>query len=512
MFNSLSLRYALPLWIILLAVFFTIVEVFYTFNSREDLMQSNFQTMLQSDGNRLSAQIEQILRMPNNTIVKKQDIKRLFSLYLTGSTSRLTLRDKNGKEIVSSGLDQASDNHMTSEIDKTIKKVSHSGSNIVLVNKNDRIINGLFSVRMPPKAGELRHDGYGTIDIEVSYSSALEKEYSNAYKSIILRLFAVSVLAAAIIFFIRKRVIVPVARMVDTIKIIAKGEETPRMDVEVQDELGKIAISFNEMVESLNRQKHELEEYKNNLENRVAQEISKRHEQEGIMLQQSRLAGMGELIGNIAHQWRQPLNVLGLMIVNIEDAYNYGELTKERLEKAVQEASEVIQKMSKTIDDFRSFFEPDKDKISFNLLDAVNDSLSLVKSIFTQEHIEVTVEIDPSLELFAYKNEFSQIMINLFENARDAIIERKITNGKIGIIALSSKEEITVSVKDNGGGIEDKILQRIFEPYFSTKEEGKGSGIGLYMSKTIIEEHHQGKLTVRNNESGAIFTATFPVV
>lgn len=510
MLNKLSLRDALPLWIILLAISFTIIEVVYTFNSRDDLLQNNFRSMLQSDGNRLSAQIEQILRMPNSTIVKNQDIKRLFSLYLTGSTSRLSLRNKNGEEIVSSGLYHISENYTTSDLDNAIRKVSHSGSNIILFNKNNRTINGIFSVRMPPKPGELLHDGYGTVNIEVSYRTALDSEYSSAYKSILFRLCAVVIIVLAIILFIRKRVIIPVAKMVDTIKIISKGEETPKMEVKVQDELGKIATSFNEMVDNLNRQKQELEEYKNNLENRVIQEISIRHEQEGIMLQQSRLAGMGELIGNIAHQWRQPLNVLGLIIVNIEDAYNYGELTKEGLEKAVQEASEVIQNMSKTIDDFRNFFEPDKEKVSFSILDAVNDAVSLAKSTFCQDNLEVVLEVDSSLVLFAYKNEFIQIIINLFENARDAIIERKITSGKISIIALSGKDQIILSVKDNGGGIADEILLRIFEPYFSTKEEGKGSGIGLYMSKMIIEEHHQGKLTAANDENGAVFTVTFP--
>lgn len=269
---------------------------------------------------------------------------------------------------------------------------------------------------------------------------------------------------------------------------------------------------MNDLLEhKIEERTQELEEINKTLDERVHTEIQKRHEQEGIMLQQSRLAGMGELIGNIAHQWRQPLNVLGLIIVNIEDAYNYGELTKEGLEKDVQKASEEIQKMSKTIDDFRNFFQPDKEKTAFNVLDVVNDSLALVKSTYTQDHIEVIVEIDPSLELFAYKNEFSQIIINLFENARDAIIERKITSGKIAIIALSSKDQVVLSVKDNGGGIADEILLRIFEPYFSTKEEGKGSGIGLYMSKTIIEEHHQGKLTAANDDNGAVFTVTFPM-
>lgn len=260
----------------------------------------------------------------------------------------------------------------------------------------------------------------------------------------------------------------------------------------------------------LQRTKDELERYKNNLEEKVHQEITKRQEQEKIMIQQSRLAAMGEMIGNIAHQWRQPLNAMGIVIYNIKDAYDYGELTPKMMERSTNKATALIKKMSTTIDDFRNFFKPDKLKEEFKLSNAIDEILSLIEESFLQSRINIKIEIDPSLTVIGYKNEFSQVILNLLNNSRDVFEERHINHRYIRISAFQIEDKIVVSVKDNGGGIPIKVLPRVFEPYYSTKEEGKGTGIGLYMSKSIIEEHHKGKLLASNDEEGAIFTIELP--
>jgi len=296
--------------------------------------------------------------------------------------------------------------------------------------------------------------------------------------------------------------------MSDTIYKISKGDSDARMSIESNDELGRIAASFNQMMDTLILQKEELERYKISLEVKVEDEISKREAQQILMIQQSRYAGMGEMIGNIAHQWRQPLNALGLIFMNLKDAYDYNDLTSEMMEKSTAKAAALIQKMSTTIDDFRNFFKPDKEKGGFLLHDTVNDVYSLVDAAFIQEKIKVDIQIDPSLEVHGYKNEFSQVILNLLNNARDVLEERDVKEKEILICATMRGEDIVLTFKDNGGGIPDEVLPRVFDPYFSTKEEGKGTGIGLYMSKTIIEDHHKGSLHVANDSEGAVFTIT----
>ncbi|MCK9373282.1 MAG: ATP-binding protein [Sulfuricurvum sp.] len=511
MFKRLSLRYALPLWIIFLTLCFTIGEIAYTLKSRETSIYNNFQLLLRSDGNRLSAQIEQILREKNSLPIQQQEIRRLFSLYLTGSMTDLLLLDRHNETIASGSVYHRSDPLFKGD-EEAVGKVAKSGTNIIVHDRHHRTLQGFFSVRMPPKRGELHHDGYGTLVISVSYSRALDDEYLNAYESLFLRLSAIMIVIIAIIIFLRQRVISPIASMSDTIAKIANGDAGARMDLAARDELGEIADSFNQMVETLNRQKEELERYKNDLEAQVATEISKRREQEAIMMQQSRMAGMGEMIGNIAHQWRQPLNALSLICINVKDAYDYEELTSEFLQKSTAKAEVLIRKMSTTIDDFRNFFKPDKEIGAFNLKDTVDEAYGLVDVAFTQQGIGVDIRIDPSLEVRGYKNEFSQVILNLLNNARDVLEERAVKEKKIHIRLLRKGSHIVLTLQDNGGGIPQAVLPRIFDPYFSTKEEGKGTGIGLYMSKTIIEEHHKGVLHASNEGEGACFTIILPAL
>lgn len=239
-----------------------------------------------------------------------------------------------------------------------------------------------------------------------------------------------------------------------------------------------------------------------------------RHEiqtKDAMMFQQSRYAAMGEMIGNIAHQWRQPLNILSLILVNLKDHYETKELTHEKLESLTDKADELIQKMSTTIDDFRTFFEPNKEKKSFFLADAVQEAYNLVNIVFAQKNIEVSIDIDPSLSIVGYKNEFSQVLLNLLTNSRDAFESNHILMRRIRVYAYSCSDGICLEISDNAGGIPEEVLPRIFDPYFSTKEEGKGTGIGLYMSKTIIETHHHGSLTAANTEEGALFSIILPL-
>ena len=243
------------------------------------------------------------------------------------------------------------------------------------------------------------------------------------------------------------------------------------------------------------------------LDDRVKQEIEKNRQKEQLLIHQSKMAGMGEMIGNIAHQWRQPLNALGLGIQKIKMLYDADMLTEEKFNQSVKKSNMLIKKMSETIDDFRNFFKVDKEKQNFRLEDAIDDTLELLDASLKVNNIEVIVlHQDDGINVFGYKNELEQVLLNIVNNAKDALMENNIQNSKIEIKTLKLDDDVLVEISDNAGGIPEDIIDKIFDPYFTTKEQGKGTGVGLYMSKTIIETNMSGSLSVSNSENGAKFT------
>ncbi|MFY9075973.1 ATP-binding protein [Malaciobacter mytili] len=243
----------------------------------------------------------------------------------------------------------------------------------------------------------------------------------------------------------------------------------------------------------------------------VEKEIKKQREQEQLLIQQSKLAAMGEMIGNIAHQWRQPLNALGLVMQNIQFAYQIGELDNNFMNKAVEKTNTLTTNMSKTIDDFRNFFKPNKTKSYFKINETIEKTIFLLESTFEHYNIKIQRDLAEDIELFGFSSEFSQSILNILSNAKDALIETTLENKKIVVKSYKKNETAIIEIEDNAGGIEDKIKDKIFEPYFTTKEEGKGTGIGLYMTKTIIENSMYGKLEVENTKDGAKFIIKLPI-
>lgn len=245
----------------------------------------------------------------------------------------------------------------------------------------------------------------------------------------------------------------------------------------------------------------------------IARDITKEYrleheikEQQAILAQQTRLAAMGEMIGNIAHQWRQPINALGLIIQDLGGAYRFGELNQDYIDSISTKAMDQIQYMSNTIDDFRNFFNPDKDKKRFSLNESIENAKKIIRQGIHNSAIECTVSISRDIFIHGYKNEFSQVMFNLISNAKDALLENQPSYPWIRITVTSKENKAVITVSDNAGGIDPDILPRIFDPYFTTKEEGKGTGIGLYMAKKIIENHMGGTLQVKNTKDGVAFS------
>ncbi|MBZ0092668.1 MAG: GAF domain-containing protein [Sulfuricellaceae bacterium] len=243
------------------------------------------------------------------------------------------------------------------------------------------------------------------------------------------------------------------------------------------------------------------------LESRVKTEVAKNLENERLLIQQARLAAMGEMVGNIAHQWRQPINALGLLLGNLKDAYDYGDLNKEYLNQSVNNGQQMIQKMSTTIDDFRNFFKPTKEKYNFGLRAAIGDTLNIVGPSFENHNIALIVEEGEEVAVNGYPNEFSQVLLNVLNNAKDAITDAKRAGGSIKIRVGHDDEKGWVSVQDDGEGIPAASATKIFDPYFTTKEEG--TGIGLYMSKMIMK-HMGGNIVAGNTSEGAEFVLSLP--
>jgi signal transduction histidine kinase len=241
------------------------------------------------------------------------------------------------------------------------------------------------------------------------------------------------------------------------------------------------------------------------LETKVEERTAELREKDQILLQQSRQAAMGEMIGNIAHQWRQPLNTLSLIIGMLPMMQETGELTSEQLVSMEEKATGIIQHMSQTINDFSNYFKQDKEKLPFRAGDAVAKTLTLIEDSFRHREIAIEVNVEGDPVINGYPNEFSQVLLNILLNARDALLEREVNDPKVVINMASEDGRAVMTVTDNAGGIPEEIIDKIFDPYFSTKGPEQGTGVGLFMSKGIIEKNMGGRLTVRNTGSGAEF-------
>jgi len=236
-------------------------------------------------------------------------------------------------------------------------------------------------------------------------------------------------------------------------------------------------------------------------------DISIERKQQQTIQQQNKMASMGEMIGAIAHQWRQPLNIISTSIQNLKYDFKERKLEDEAyVNEFIKTNKQTIKFMSKTIDDFRNFFRVDKEKIDFPILEITKAVINMQSAQLKNHNIKINI-IGDEFIYYGYKSEYQQVILNLLNNAKDALIENVVLNPTIDIKIYNN----IVTIQDNAGGIPQNILDRVFEPYFTTKEQGKGTGMGLYMSKMIIEENMGAKLKVENMLEGACFCIDFGV-
>jgi C4-dicarboxylate-specific signal transduction histidine kinase len=255
----------------------------------------------------------------------------------------------------------------------------------------------------------------------------------------------------------------------------------------------------------------QLEALNRELEQRVAEEVEMNLQKDRILFHNARLAAMGELLNNIAHQWRQPLNSIALLIQCCLADYKEGKVDAESFSVCVNRCMEILSHMSKTIDLFQSFFKPESDRREFDPFDMVEKSLSIVSASYEQNGITVRIVNHGVLPVTGFGIELSQVVVNILNNAKDVLIERRTPEPVVDICCRSEDGRNVITIRDNAGGIPEEIVDKIFDPYFTTKFQSQGTGIGLYMSKMIIEKNMGGKLSVRNTDGGAEFSIELPV-
>lgn len=241
------------------------------------------------------------------------------------------------------------------------------------------------------------------------------------------------------------------------------------------------------------------------LEIRIEEEVEKNKQQQLVLLHQSRLAQMGEIIQNITHQWRQPLAQINSAVLLLDTYINQKEIYDKRIDTKLAEIESTTLYMSQTINDFQYYFNPKKEKSIFFLKDLIEDSISIVKPALKNTHIDIVTYGCNKCKYIGYKNELQQVVIVLLNNAQDALTSRYIISPKIYIEIMNLETSYDISISDNADGIKKDIIYKIFEPYFTTKHKSQGTGLGLYLSKMIIEEGMGGKLTVKNTNIGACF-------
>ncbi|MGD9552904.1 MAG: sensor histidine kinase [Arcobacteraceae bacterium] len=242
----------------------------------------------------------------------------------------------------------------------------------------------------------------------------------------------------------------------------------------------------------------ELQKLNESLERKIKKEVASSRKKDLIMFQQARLASLGEMIANIAHQWRQPLGAIMVIIQSFQLKSKMGKLNCEYVEEKVNDAILLANNMSHTLDDFQNFFKPNKNKTFFSLKECLLDSLELSKYVLDQEKIHVDINIKKDIEIFGFYNELSHVFLNIISNSKDALKNINEKKRLIQIVVKKVKHRAKIYLYDNGGGIDVEILPKIFEPYYTTKYKSNGTGIGLYMSKQIIEKQMQGSIKCKN--------------
>ncbi len=375
-----------------------------------------------------------------------------------------------------------------------------------------KVGNGHFfhqSDIIDPVTGEM----LGTL--RLAYSNTYYQRITGEYEKFLIYTIIPILAIFALFVYVFYKKLSPIRQLSQKLATYSPSNESG-IRVEMmrgKDEIAVINNTAKTMLENIQSYTNRLSELNQNLEAKIRKEVEKNREKDRILIQQSRQAALGEMIGNIAHQWRQPINALGLILQDIEDAHEHQELSTQYLALSVDQAMELISHMSDTIDDFRNFFLPNKEKDLFTLDQVINNTLKIVGASLESEEIHVEVQIRDAISIYSYQNEFTQVFINMINNSKDAFKNSHRHDKRIRIESYydTPHNELIILVSDNAGGIPEAIMDKIFDPYFTTKYKDKGTGIGLYMAKAIIETNMGGVLKASNTDGGAKMLIQLPM-
>ncbi|QOY54236.1 transporter substrate-binding domain-containing protein [Candidatus Sulfurimonas marisnigri] len=255
-----------------------------------------------------------------------------------------------------------------------------------------------------------------------------------------------------------------------------------------------------ERTNDLEDSKETLKKINATLEYKIKKEVEENQQKDRVLFQQSKMASMGEMIGNIAHQWRQPISIISMWANNIIADIDMGDVENQELRKYAVNINEQTQHLSQTIDDFRNFFIPNKNPNTFTLKDSIDKTMSLLAASLKTHNIEVIKNIE-DIEITALENEFTQALLNIIKNAKDILVTLPEDKRKLILIDIYKKDNIAIiEIKDSGGGVPENTIDKVFEPYFTTKHKSQGTGVGLYMTESIVTKHLSGEISVSNEE------------
>ncbi len=497
---QLPLKYLLPLLIFITGVFLVSIQTYIHMGNEYAKMIRHATEQAKVTGNRLASRITFEVKSGGFT---KQKMISLTAPYMAETLDQVGIYNNKLHPMFSRFIpSHANDLQEEFESSSAYKVIQDQYSEIVY-HEQYHHVSAYFPIDLPVEKGEVLPRNTGVLHLVFDVTQQYLDTRKDILRTAIMNIVTISIMVVFLSFLMYFLVFRRLDALHKATVMLANGDFDVHVPSKGEDELSEVIHTFNSMASDINTYIHQMEEQVNKV-------VQERSEQGKILIQQSRLASMGEMIGNIAHQWRQPLNALGLIIQKIELFSNRGKLTHDILEENVHKATSIIKSMSTTIDDFRDFFKPNKEMEYFDIRTVVHEVISLQEASLKEAEISLDIDIDqPVCELYGFKNEFAQVLINLINNAKDALIENHVTHGFISISGKNKKDKVIFKLSDNAGGIPAGIIDRIFEPYYTTKEEGKGTGIGLYMSKMIIEENMHGTLQVRNNKIGAEFSMIF---
>lgn len=486
--NSTEPAYIFNLLAIILLIISTLLyfkfedakDTIYNVNKKADLKY------VQSLANNLSNDISRVIE--NNFIesikydlIIKEYIESDLKLFVTTKYKYIYILEKDNQENLSIIADSSKNIKEKNELLKIYKKFSKKNFLSVYKSKKSIYLETDFigATYIKPIIQNNKVKALIIINFTLSQQETIKSELEE-----LKNIFNISM-----IFFVLVFIAILWFSYTDTIR---------------EDEKNMAYIKLQETNKMLLFERGKLDELNNSLENKIKDAIEKNRQQDQLIMQQARLAQMGEMISMIAHQWRQPLSAISSTSTAINLKATLGKLDHKIAIELTNKILEYTQHLSTTIDDFREFFKTNKEKRLTSYEELINNALTIIGTSIVNKNIVLEKELLSDVKFHTYPNEIKQVILNLIKNAEDVLLEREIQNPKIKI----KSENGVLTVSDNAGGIPNDIVNKIFDPYFSTKTKKDGTGLGLYISKTIIEEHCHGQLIAYNDKDGAVFKIT----